>query len=63
MEKILLELGCESFPFKENGQLTEEGIIAYNKLINIIYELNRIGVIREGVDYCENQFDEIINQG
>lgn len=63
MEKILMEIGCKSFPYKQNGQLSEDGIIAYDKLINIICELNRIGVIQEDVDYCEKLFDEIINDG
>lgn len=62
MEKILMELGCKSFPFTQNGQLSQEGVMAYDKLINIIYELNRIGIIQEDVDYCEKLFDEIMRE-
>ncbi len=63
MDRILAELGCDIFPYKENGELTDEGAIAYDKLINIIYELNRIGVIKEDIDHCERLFDEIISVG
>ncbi len=63
MDKILSELGCNKFPYQSNGKLTDEGVIAYDKLINIISELNRLGIIKENVDYCEKIFDEIINVG
>ena len=44
--KILVELGCKSFPYKQNGHLSEDGIIAYDKLINTICELNRNKLIK-----------------
>jgi hypothetical protein len=62
MEKILKELGSTN-PFDENGELTSNGADAYDKLIKIIAELHRIGVITETVDSCEKCFDEIFRLG
>ena len=62
MEEIFAILGVEA-PFDKNGALTEEGSKAYEKLVEIIENLHRIGVIRETVDDCEKCFDEIIRLG
>ena len=62
MEEILVVLGAET-PFDENGELTPEGADAYEKLVEIIGHLNRIGAISEDVDKCEKCFDEIMRLG
>lgn len=63
MENILRILECEAEIFSENGNLSQKGYEAYNKLINILIELKRIGVIIENIDDCEKRFDEIIKLG
>lgn len=62
MEEILNILGAE-IPFDDKGELTDEGVAAYEKLIKILGELNRIGAIKESVDDLEKYFDEIIRLG
>lgn len=62
MEKILNILGSKK-PFDRNGELTESGAKAYEKLITILDELNNVGAIDKSVDDLEAYFDEIIDQG
>ena len=64
MEKILKILGAER-PFNNNvrGDLSDEGMEAYGKLLDVLFELNRIGVINKSLDKFEMQFDEIIRLG
>ena len=62
MEKILNVLGA-AIPFNESGNLTPDGVNAYNKLIVILNELHKIGAINKSVDDLENYFDEIIRLG
>ena len=62
MEEILNVLGAKN-PFDDNGDLTIDGVKAYEKLIFILYELERIGATNKSVDEFEKYFDEIIRLG
>ncbi|MBQ2745786.1 MAG: hypothetical protein IJF37_09295 [Lachnospiraceae bacterium] len=63
MEKILKILGSESEVYLCNGNLNEQGYEAYSKLVDILCELRRIGIITEQIDECEKKFAEIISMG
>lgn len=62
MEKILKILGAEQ-PFNDDGGLSDDGMDAYAKLLDILIELNVIGAIDKSVDKLEYYFDEIIRLG
>jgi len=60
MERILSILGARE-PFNQDGELTTDGADAYEKLFEILIELNMIGAISEKIDNLEKYFDEIIS--
>jgi hypothetical protein len=60
MERILSILGAKQ-PFNQDGELTTDGLDAYEKLVEILIELNMIGAISESIDNLEKYFDEIIS--
>ncbi len=60
MERILSILGARK-PFGQDGELTTDGADAYEKLVEILIELNIIGAISEKIDNLEKYFDEIIS--
>ena len=62
MESILQTLGAKT-PLDEEGNLTREGEVAWEKLILVVTELNSIGAIRETPDRMESYFEEIIRCG
>lgn len=62
LEGILINLGADKV-FDDDGLLTEEGVVAQEKLLDIINTLNLIGLIAETSDECEKKIDEIINIG
>ena len=62
LEDILKELGAKK-PFKQDGNLSESGYKAYEKLMTITTGLYSIGAIREKPDNIESYCDEIIRLG
>lgn len=62
LEGILINLVIDKV-FDDDGLLTEEGVVAQEKLLDIIDTLNLIGLITETPDECEKKIDEIINIG
>ncbi len=60
MEEILKTLGSKT-PFKQNGELSYGGEMAYEKLMIIIRELYHMGVIKEDPKELQREFDDIIN--
>lgn len=62
LEEILMELGSEE-SFDKNGDLTESGDIAWEKLIRIVEGLYHIGAISEKPDNIESYCDEIVRLG
>jgi hypothetical protein len=63
LEDILQILGSEK-PFNEDFSLSNSGNISYNKLIQIIYKLQQMGVINDSdkiikkLDYISSPFCE-----
>ena len=62
LEEILKELGSE-IPFDANGELTSDGLDAYDKLVRIVTGLDNIGALGKTGDELENYLDEIIRLG
>lgn len=62
METILNILGAKD-PFDDNGELTSDGVDAYEKLILILHELHIIGAVNKTVDEFEKYFNEVIQLG
>ena len=62
LEIILKELGAE-IPFDEDGSLSKNGAVAWEKLIKIIEGLYSIGAIKEKPDDIENYCEEIVRLG
>lgn len=60
LEEILQEyFGCKR-PFDKGGRLTKHGDIAVQRLINLLHDLNAIGVIN-GSWNAEKRIDDIID--
>lgn len=62
MDSIFRTLGSAR-PFLKSGELSASGCIAYQKLLYILTELNRIGVITEDADECEKEISQILKLG
>jgi hypothetical protein len=62
LEEILIELGAKK-PFKKNGELSESGTVAWEKMIKIVGGLYHIGAISEKPDDIELYCDEIVRLG
>lgn len=61
LEEILKEyFHCEK-PFDLDGNLTEHGVYHTERLINLLHDLESIGVISDAW-YAESQIDEIVGQ-
>lgn len=62
LEEILKEFGTD-IPFDEKGDLTPNGVDAWEKLIRVVTGLNEIGAIQEKPDDIESYCDEIVRLG
>ena len=60
LDDLLYLCGCETQPFDEDGELTPDGEIAYQKLNDIVYEFEDIGVIFNA-NHIMSQLDEIVS--
>lgn len=59
LEQILQEyFGCKH-PFDKGGKLTKHGDLAVQRLINLLHDLNAIGIIN-GSWNAEKKIDDII---
>ena len=47
-------------PFDNNGELTEQGVLAYTKLLSLIQDLQSLGIVTE-TERTEDRIDEIID--
>ena len=62
LEIILRELGADK-PFDKNGNYTKEGLVAEQKLLTIVNNLEYIGALGKVNDDLENYLDEIVRLG
>lgn len=62
--KLLEEVFTDYFdcpaPFDNNGELTEQGVLAYTKLLSLIQDLQSLGIVTE-TERTEDRIDEIID--
>lgn len=62
LEEIYQKYFDCSVPFRKSGRLTKSGVIAHEKLVNLIKDLEDLGVYADGrLTIC--QLDEISNEG
>lgn len=59
LEEILQTYFKCDMPFNENGDLTHEGIKAYNNLVFLLHDLVAIGLIPK--ERYEDKLDAILN--
>ena len=59
LETILVSLGCKK-PFKKNGDISQDGWKAYNKLMSILIFLNDNNVINFRQDNLDRWVDEVV---
>lgn len=57
--EILQELGADK-PFNNKGNYTDDGLIAYEKLLRIIDGLDCIGALGKTGDELESYLSEIV---
>lgn len=62
LEDILRLLGADK-PFDDNGNYTEDGIKAQEKLLDIVDGLKSIGALGKTGDQLEAYLDEIVRLG
>ena len=61
-EEILQELGAKT-PFNKNGNYTDDGLKAQDKLLRIVSGLRDIGALGKVDDDLEAYLDEIVRLG
>ena len=63
LEEILQTyFNCKT-PFKNNGDLSEKGYLSYKKLVNLIYSLDSLGVLKNNSSSeIVDKLDEITNE-
>lgn len=62
LEEILIELGADK-PFDDDGNYTEGGIKAQEKLLDIVDGLKSIGALGKTGDQLEAYLDEVVRLG
>lgn len=60
LEDIFVDYFDCPAPFDNNGELTEQGVLAYTKLLSLIQDLQSLGVVTE-TERTEDRIDEIID--
>ena len=60
LEEVFTDYFVCPAPFDNNGELTEQGVLAYTKLLSLIQDLQSLGIVTE-TERTEDRIDEIID--
>ena len=60
LEELLHECGCKGEVFDDTGELTDEGMEAYKRLENLLYDIE--GLTGVSVSPIIRQLDEITDE-
>ena len=60
LEEVFTDYFDYPAPFDNNGELTEQGVLAYTKLLSLIQDLQSLGIVTE-TERTEDRIDEIID--